>query len=166
MLPEGDVEVTERAYIDDRCPGDLGCRIFPNLLKSIPQTDIAHASAKNVSDAARALIQECVIRRRIGGGAVHIGEVATVQICLNGQPVSSSLSRAKKVNIGGDNKLGVAVTRFEGFKPTCTENVTTPSSSCKYILDDMYKTRDYERFGKAGMPGLNVALPLTLRARE
>ena len=166
MLREGDIEVTERAYIDDRCPGDLLCRIFPHILTSIPQTEIAHASAKNVSDAARALIQECVIRRRIGGSVKQIGEVATVQICSNGQPVSSSLSRAKKVNIGGDDKLAVAVTHARGVKPTCTENVTTPPSSCKYIMDDMYKIRDNELFGHAGSGKISVALPLTLRARE
>ena len=54
---------------------------MPSILSSLPSTEIAHASAKNVSDAARAVIQECVIRRRIGGAAVRIGEVATVQIC-------------------------------------------------------------------------------------
>ena len=92
MLPEGDIEVTEQAYIDDRYPGDLGCRIDPVLMPSLPRTEIAHASAKNVSDAARAFIQECVIRRRIGGEVQQVGEDATVQICSNGQHVSSSLS--------------------------------------------------------------------------
>ena len=166
MLPEGDIEVTERAYTDDRCPGDINCRIFPNLMSSPPKTDIAHASAKNVSDAARAVIQECVIKRRLGGFGAQIGEVASIQICSNGQPVSSSLSRAKKVNIGGDDKLAVAVTSYGGAKPTCKENVTAPTSSCDYIMDGMLKTLDSQRFGRAGLPGLTVATPLVLRARE
>lgn len=166
MLPEGDIEVTERAYIDNRYSGDVACVVVPHIRLSLPRAEIAHASAKNVSDAARAVIQECVIRRRIGGSAVQIGKVATVQTCSNGQPGSSSLSRAKKVNIGGDDKLGVTVSSQLGAKPTCTENVTTPPSSCEYIIDGMLKTSNEERFGHTGLPGLTVALPLSIRARE
>ena len=119
-----------------------------------------------MSDAAKAIIQECVIRRRIGGSAVQIGEAATVQIRSNEQPVRSSMSQAKKVNTGGDNKLLVAVSAFQGLEPTCTGTVTTPVGSCGYIMDNMYKTFSTERFGRARLPGLKVALPLTLRARE
>ena len=70
------------------------------------------------------------------------------------------------MNIGSDEKLAVAVRHAGRVKPTCTENVTTPPSSCRYIMDDMYKTINHEQFGRPGLPRLNVALPLTLRARE
>lgn len=35
----------------------------------------ALASAENVTEAARKIIQECVIRRRLGGFAIGIGRV-------------------------------------------------------------------------------------------
>ena len=127
---------------------------------------IAHASPKNVTDAARAIIQECVIRRRIGGIASQIGEIAIVQICSNDQPVGASLTRAKMVNVGGDDKLGVTVAVPLGYPPRCAANVTTPEVSCRYIMDEMYKTPKFERFGHSNWPGVDVALPLTLRARE
>ena len=127
---------------------------------------IAHASPKNVSDAARAVIQECVIRRRIGGRASQIGEIAIVQICSNDQPVGASLPRAKKVIVGGDDQLGVLVSDPPGYRPSCAANVTTTEGSCRYIIDEMDKTVRSERFGRSIYPGVDVALPLTLRARE
>lgn len=53
--------------------GDATCTLEPFKLSST-LSPVAHASAKNVSDAARAVIQECVVRRRIGGAADKIGE--------------------------------------------------------------------------------------------
>ena len=70
------------------------------------------------------------------------------------------------VDIGGDDKLGVYVFSLSALDATCTETVTTPPSSCGYIMDGMYKTGRRERFGHQNLPDLTVALPLTLRARE
>ncbi|KAM0794012.1 hypothetical protein BDR22DRAFT_877166 [Usnea florida] len=119
--------------------GDVTCGIIPKLRLSTPAIEIAHASAKNVSDAARAVIQECVIRRRIGGLGFQIG---------------------------GDDNLAVAVGTLANLNATCTDTVTTPQSSCWYIMDGMYKTHGQERFGHARLRGLTVALPLTLRAPD
>ena len=69
------------------------------------------------------------------------------------------------MNIGGDDKLGVVVRSF-GPQATCTGPVSTPPSSCRYIIDEMYKTFVDERFGRPRFPELDVALPLTLRARK
>lgn len=54
------------------CLDDATCTLKPYLLSTLPS---ALASAKNVTEAARANIQQCVIRRRIGGTARQIGEV-------------------------------------------------------------------------------------------
>ena len=106
-----------------------------------PLVDIGitgHASAMNVSDAARAILQECVIKRRIGGAATRLG---------------------------GDNRVGVTM-RKTNTRPTCdgTGTATTPPSSCRYIMDEMDKSVTNERFGRSGE--VDFALPLTLRAPD
>ena len=113
---------------------DATCVILPTISVGI----IGHASAMNVSDAARAILQECVVRRRIGGAATRIG---------------------------GDNRVGVAMSRSVQ-QPTCagTGTATTPPSSCRYIMDEMDKTVTKERFGRTG--AVDFALPLTLRAPD
>ena len=113
---------------------DATCLIVPVTRPGI----VGHASAMNVSDAARAILQECVIRRRIGGFAT---------------------------GIGGDNRVSVAMTK-SNVQPTCagTGTATTPPSSCRYIMDEMDKTMTVERFGRTG--AIDVALPLTLRAPD
>ena len=112
---------------------DATCLLFPVLVE--PQV-IGHASAMNVSDAARAVLQECVIRRRIGGAAIRIG---------------------------GDNRI-VAIMMKSDARAQCVGTVTTPPSSCRYIIDEMDKTLTKERFGRTGQ--VDVALPLTLRAPD
>ena len=112
---------------------DATCTMFPT---TIPLTAVGHASAMNVSDAARAILQQCVIRRRIGGIAEQIG---------------------------GDNRVGVFMTTLER-QVTCAGPVNTPPSSCRYIMNEMDKTVVPERFGRTGQ--LDVALPLTLRAPD
>ena len=114
---------------------DATCLIIP-LLEVGDVGMTGHASAMNVSDAARAVLQECVIRRRIGGAAGRIG---------------------------GDNGVGV-VMRSSETQPTCAGTATTPPSSCRYIIDDMDKSTTQERFGRMG--AVDIALPLTLRAPD
>lgn len=53
---------------------DAFCRIAPLIMRG-QTTKIARASAENVTEAAKKIIQECVIRRRVGGAAVGIGRV-------------------------------------------------------------------------------------------
>ena len=114
---------------------DATCLLLPVLVGPLV---IGHASAMNVSDAARVILQECVIRRKIGGAAREIG---------------------------GDNRVGVMMRR-SNVQPTCagTGTATTPPSSCRYILDEMDKTATNERFGRTG--AVDFALPLTLRAPD
>ncbi|KAL8784901.1 MAG: hypothetical protein Q9213_003714 [Squamulea squamosa] len=106
-----------------------------------PPQRIAHASAFNVSEAARAVIQHCVISRRIGGIAN---------------------------NIGGDNKLLVAVQNTHNkYQATCDAPIEASSRQCQYILDEMPKSLKQEVFGRP-LPGffepLDVALPFPLRS--
>ena len=112
---------------------DANCLLVPTLLDL---RAIGHASAMNVSDAARAILQECVIRRRIGGSVV---------------------------GIGGDNRVAVIMAQSHA-QAQCVGTVTTPPSSCRYIMDEMDKTVTNERFGRTGR--VDVALPLTLRAPD
>ena len=49
---------------------------------------------------------------------------------------------------------------------TCAETVSTPPSSCRYIIDEMLKTTNVEFLGHATDPSVTVALPLTLQARK
>ena len=112
---------------------DATCAVIPTTR---PVTAIGHASAMNVSDAARAVLQQCVIRRRIGGFAEQIG---------------------------GDNRVGVFLSLVDRHV-TCTGPVNTPPSSCRYIMNEMDKNTDLERFGRRGQ--VDVALPLTLRAPD
>ncbi|KAL8716699.1 MAG: hypothetical protein Q9225_005997, partial [Loekoesia sp. 1 TL-2023] len=111
---------------------DTKCLIKPAMQSG--QT-VAHASALNITEAARSIIQGCVIRRRLGGAAHQIG---------------------------GDNKLAVMV--LANNRPIqCTEAIQATTRSCQYILDEMDKDLRTERFGR-GDPQITVALPLTLRA--
>ncbi|KAM0796632.1 hypothetical protein BDR22DRAFT_893139 [Usnea florida] len=118
---------------------DAACLMIPLLNPSQGQGVTGHASAMNVSDAARAILQECVIRRRLGGFAPRIG---------------------------GDNRVGVTLLK-PSVQPTCagTGTATTPPSSCRYIMDEMDKTAYLgDRFGRTG--AVDFALPLTLRAPD
>lgn len=113
---------------------DATCMIEPSVRVGVT----GHASAMNVSDAARAILQACVIRRRIGGAATRVGS---------------------------DNRVTVSI-QGTGLQPECAGagTATTPPSSCRYIMDEMDKTRTLERFGRTG--AVDVALPLTLRAPD
>ena len=113
---------------------DATCMFFP--VTTPTATVVGHASAMNVSDAARAILQQCVIRRRVGGYATQIG---------------------------GDNHVGVWMAKLNR-QVTCAGPVNTPASSCRYIINEMDKTPVPERFGRSGQ--LDVALPLTLRAPD
>ena len=85
--------------------------------------------------------------------------------CSDEQLVSCLLSRADEMNAGGDNKLGVAIALFKP-QVTCAGTVTTPLSSCRYIMDEMYRNLREERFGRPTDRLIDVALPLTLQARK
>lgn len=61
--------------------------------------------------------------------------------------------------------LGVTIALFKP-QVTCAETVSTPPSSCAYIIDEMLKTTNEEFFGHATDPSITVALPLTLQARK
>ncbi|KAL8934688.1 MAG: hypothetical protein Q9211_005100 [Gyalolechia sp. 1 TL-2023] len=113
---------------------DTKCILEP-IMPPIHQ--IGHASAWNVTEAARAVIQSCVIRRRIGGVAHYIG---------------------------GDNRLGVRV-MGNGHHAQCSEAIQATPRSCQYILDEMYSDKRLEIFGK-GQRRVSVSLPLTLRAPD
>lgn len=77
---------------------------------------------------------------------------------------SAATSRCSQTSLGGDNKL--AVVMLSNSHPVqCTEAIQATPKSCQYILDEMYKSRNLERFGK-GQRYITVATPLTLRARE
>lgn len=52
--------------------------IQPDL---VPPKYVAHASADNVTEAARAIIVRCVLRRRIGGVAMNIGTLPLEYFC-------------------------------------------------------------------------------------
>lgn len=54
---------------------DAICVVQPTLA---PNQFIAHASAFNVTEAAREVIRTCVLRRRLGGVATTIG---TLSLC-------------------------------------------------------------------------------------
>ena len=128
-------DIRADVYLPEVLISDDGTCVMSPALES--GATMARASAANVSEAGRAIIQECVIKRRIGGQAS---------------------------NIGGDNKLLV---RMGAFKPTvtCGETVNTPPSSCRYIIDRLLKTIKLEIFGR-GAGRLDVSLPLTLRAPD
>ena len=131
LNPPADV-ILPLAVVSD----DAACLMVPFMR---PHSQVTgHASAMNVSDAARAILHDCVIRRRLGGLAFQIG---------------------------GDNRVGVVLTQ-PPVQPTCagTGTATTPPSSCRYIMDEMDKTHVKERFGRTG--AVDFALPLTLRAPD
>lgn len=52
---------------------DATCILQPHLIYDT-KGQIGKASAREVAEAARAVIQQCVIQRRIGGTASDIGE--------------------------------------------------------------------------------------------
>lgn len=54
---------------------DTRCRIFLRLNTGMP---VGHASAANVSHAAREVIKACVLQRRVGGGAKNIGRICPI----------------------------------------------------------------------------------------
>lgn len=57
-------------WTNHACKDDTSCSIAPVL---VPRQRVGHASALNVSEAARAIIIGCIIPRRIGGWANNIG---------------------------------------------------------------------------------------------
>lgn len=54
------------------------------------------------------------------------------------------------------------------FEPhvTCHGAMAAPVRSCDYIMREMLKTNLQERFGHGPDPNIQVALPITLRARK
>ncbi|KAL8947458.1 MAG: hypothetical protein Q9222_006262 [Ikaeria aurantiellina] len=114
------------------------CVLAPAIAGAVT---IAHASAFNVSEAARKIIQMCVIPRRLGG-----------------------IAR----NIGGDNRLTASVRKNNQPHPQCTSPIRATTGSCAYILDEMKKEWTDEEFAPASMrtPVTTVALPLTLRSPD
>ncbi|KAL8934716.1 MAG: hypothetical protein Q9216_005766 [Gyalolechia sp. 2 TL-2023] len=134
QLPQMLFSASNRSWADQDVKDNTGCIIEPTLPTNY---QVAQASSWNVTEAARAVIQACVIRRRLGGYAQYIG---------------------------GDNRLNVRVlgnTRHA----QCSKGIQSTPRSCQYILDDMYKDRRLEVFGK-GHWQITVALPLTLRAPD
>ncbi|KAI4221016.1 MAG: hypothetical protein L6R36_007194 [Xanthoria steineri] len=115
---------------------DTTCAI--NLLLVAPHF-IGHASAFNISEAARAVIRQCVIPRRVGGQAK---------------------------NIGGNNKLSVQIAGNGRNLAECGQPIRATPRSCGYILNEMRKDSGQEAFGRPGSPQLTVALPLTLRSPD
>ena len=66
----------EVVIINTYCLDDATCMIGASIKSTAPNL-MARASARNVTEAARAIIQECVIRRRTGGHAMQIGKSTT-----------------------------------------------------------------------------------------
>lgn len=159
-------------------PDDGICVIAPSI-KVAPgaptsgPTMIAHASAKNISDAARAIIVQCVIPRRIGGIAKFIGEVAFLgRSGVSCHDIALDLlngTEALEINVhsGGDNKLPVIVAA-QTAPVSCGNDISATPESCRYILDEMEKTIATERFGhfQSGQQSLTVATPITRRSRK
>ncbi|KAI4220258.1 MAG: hypothetical protein LQ349_008137 [Xanthoria aureola] len=133
--------ITPLAIPGNRLPviifsNDTTCAI--NLLL-VPPYFIGHASAFNISEAARAVIKQCVIPRRVGGQAT---------------------------NIGGDNKVSVQIAGNGRNLAECGQPIRATPRSCGYILNEMRKDSGQEAFGRPGSPQLTVALPLTLRSPD
>ena len=81
--------MTSRPLVFDmRSSDDATCTIAPAIKGQAPN-HMARASARNVTEGGRAIIQECVIKRRTGGQALQIGKSTThsgsQQIELKGQ---------------------------------------------------------------------------------
>ncbi|KAL8836590.1 MAG: hypothetical protein Q9176_006227 [Flavoplaca citrina] len=103
-------------------PDDTKCSVWATLKSNLPH---GQASSFNISQAAHAVIMNCVIPRRLGGW---------VQ------------------NIGGDNKVAVLV-KGSTTQAQCGAPVARATErSCGYILDDMIKSADGEDFGRPGSP--------------
>ncbi|KAL8874837.1 MAG: hypothetical protein Q9198_006725 [Flavoplaca austrocitrina] len=115
---------------------DTKCSVWATLRPNVPH---GQASSLNISQAAHAVIMNCVIPRRLGGWAQ---------------------------NIGGDNKVGVLI-KGSTTQAQCGVPVARATErSCGYILDDMIKTADREDFGRPGYGPITIALPLTLRSPD
>ncbi|KAL8653417.1 MAG: hypothetical protein Q9210_002112 [Variospora velana] len=94
---------------------DTSCFLSPRLQ---PPHLIGHASAWNISEAARAVITHCVIPRRVGGRAAHIG---------------------------GDNKLAVLVCGGGPYNHLqCGQPIRATPRSCGYILGEMRRNEQGE----------------------
>ncbi|KAL9628482.1 MAG: hypothetical protein Q9204_005860 [Flavoplaca sp. TL-2023a] len=101
---------------------DTKCAVFASLKSNVPH---GQASALNISQAAHAIIMNCVIPRRLGGWAG---------------------------NIGGDDRVGVLI-QASKTQAQCGAPVSRASErSCGYILGDMIKSADGEDFGRPGLP--------------
>lgn len=134
----------------------------------MPKTEqdypLAHASAREVTEAARAVMRDCVIARRIGGTARMIGEFTFVR--ERDRERESRNERLTKLHkTGGDDRLVVNVAGFDP-RVTCYTAMSAPIESCQYIMQEMLKTEYRETFGHAPNPSIRVALPLTLKARK
>ncbi|KAL8884617.1 MAG: hypothetical protein Q9215_007382 [Flavoplaca cf. flavocitrina] len=106
---------------------DTKCSVWATLKSNLPH---GQASSFNISQAAHAVIMNCVIPRRLGGWVQNI-----------------------VTSLGGDNKVAVLV-KGSTTQAQCGAPVARATErSCGYILDDMIKSADGEDFGRPGSPG-------------
>ncbi|KAL8881104.1 MAG: hypothetical protein Q9198_001623 [Flavoplaca austrocitrina] len=142
---------------------DTKCRINPRVS---PQLPVGHASARNVSQAALAIIRTCVVPRRVGGEARNIGKRHTLAHAML-VTESGFFDRLTQLRVGGDNRVEVLVTANRERLANCGQPIRAGPRSCEYILDRMDKSQGIEKFGRSLNPTaqLTVSLPLTLRSR-
>ncbi len=67
------------------------CTIQPFSMSNMAG-DVAHGSAHNVTEGARAVIQQCVMRRGIGGSARKIGKNVLIERSHNNVTLCACLA--------------------------------------------------------------------------
>lgn len=98
----------------------------------------AHASPREVGNAAYTVFSECVVKRGMGGIAG---------------------------NIGGDNKLDVTIA---SYKPNvrCNSSPGPPWQSCISLFSDMQADKNRRTFGHLPDQRVQVRLPITYKAAD
>lgn len=132
---------------------DTNCAVWATLKQNFP---LGQASSLNISQAAHAVIMNCVIPRRLGGWAQNIGMYLSPHRNIEfWRP-----KRSRVTSLGGDNKVTVLIKGSTTLQAQCGAPVARATErSCGYILDDMVKTADREDFGRPGYGPITVRTP-------
>ncbi|KAL2039685.1 hypothetical protein N7G274_007544 [Stereocaulon virgatum] len=149
-LCPSETKVESWAYLSDVPLGQTVDEVLPIKLFSNDATCtiqalipggglIAHASSLNVTQAAHAIYNKCVVEKSGIGG--------------------------KAYDIGGDNMLQVVMSSFNPHVE-CLGAMTAPLSSCRVLVQQMRKDYVPEKFGRPWDITINYALPLILTARK